>query len=388
MQPISGAVNRWSVYFAACPAIGLFPPTACEGVMPGIASNVLNEGGADLRRRLITMYAVLIGGNVLAGLWAFVTLSDQPVMLGTALLAYTFGVRHAVDADHIAAIDNVTRKLMQQGQRPLGVGFFFALGHSTVVVFMSVGVAFAASELTSRFDSMKAVGGIISTSASATFLFAIALVNILVLVSVYRTFQAVKRGEPFADDDFDILLNNRGFLARIFRPLFRLVTKSWQMLAIGFLFGLGFDTATEVALFGISSTQAVNGMSFSSIMVFPALFTAGMSLVDTTDGVLMLGAYGWAFMKPIRKLYYNMTITAVSVVVAVVIGGLETLNLIGDQLGLMDGGGFWGAIGTINDNFGILGYVIIGIFVLSWIGSVLFYKFKRYDELEIKVAAS
>jgi len=334
------------------------------------------------------MYAVLIGGNVLAGLWAFVTLSDQPVMLGTALLAYTFGVRHAVDADHIAAIDNVTRKLMQQGQRPLGVGFFFALGHSTVVVFMSVGVAFAASELTSRFDSMKAVGGIISTSASATFLFAIALVNILVLVSVYRTFQAVKRGEPFADDDFDILLNNRGFLARIFRPLFRLVTKSWQMLAIGFLFGLGFDTATEVALFGISSAQAVNGMSFSSIMVFPALFTAGMSLVDTTDGVLMLGAYGWAFMKPIRKLYYNMTITAVSVVVAVVIGGLETLNLIGDQLGLTDGGGFWGTIGGVNDNFGILGYVIIGIFVLSWVGSVLFYKFKRYDELEIKVAAS
>ncbi len=356
--------------------------------MPGIASSVLNDGGADLRRRLITMYAALIGGNVLAGLWAFVTLSERPVMLGTALLAYTFGVRHAVDADHIAAIDNVTRKLMQQGQRPLGVGFFFALGHSTVVVFMSVGVAFAASELTSRFDSMKAVGGIISTSASATFLFAIALVNILVLVSVYHTFQAVKRGEPFADDDFDILLNSRGVLARIFRPLFRLVTKSWQMLAIGFLFGLGFDTTTEVALFGISSTQAANGMSFSSIMVFPALFTAGMSLVDTTDGVLMLGAYGWAFMKPIRKLYYNMTITAVSVVVAVVIGGLETLNLIGDQLGLMDGGGFWGAIGTINDNFGFLGYVIIGIFVLSWVGSVLFYKFKRYDELEIKVAAS
>ena len=160
------------------------------------------------------------------------------------------------------------------------------------------------------------------------------------------------------------------------------------MLAIGFLFGLGFDTATEVALFGISSTQAVNGMSFSSIMVFPALFTAGMSLVDTTDGVLMLGAYGWAFMKPIRKLYYNMTITAVSVVIAVVIGGLETLNLIGDQLGLTDGGGFWGTIGGVNDNFGRLGYVIIGVFVLSWAGSVMFYRFKRYDELEIKVAAS
>jgi len=356
--------------------------------MPGIASGVLNKGRADLQRRLIAIYAVLIGGNVLVWLWAFVALSDRVVMLGTALLAYTFGLRHAVDADHIAAIDNVTRKLMQQGQRPVGVGFFFALGHSTVVVALSVGVAFAASELTSRFDSMKAVGGIISTSASALFLFAVACVNVLVLVSVYRTFQAVKRGEPFAADDFDILLNSRGFLARIFRPLFRLVTKSWHMLAIGFLFGLGFDTATEVALFGISSTQAANGMSFSSIVVFPALFTAGMSLVDTTDGVLMLGAYGWAFMKPIRKLYYNMTITAVSVVVAVVIGGLETLNLIGDQLGLTDGGGFWGTIGGVNDNFGILGYVIVGIFVLSWGGSVLFYKFKRYDELEIKVAAS
>ena len=356
--------------------------------MPGIVSGVLNKGGADLRRRLIAIYVVLIGGNVLVWLWAFVASSDRLVILGTALLAYTFGLRHAVDADHIAAIDNVTRKLMQQGQRPVAVGFFFALGHSTVVVAMSVGIAFAASELTSRFDSMKAVGGIISTSASALFLFAIALVNALVLVSVYRTFQAVKRGEPFAADDFDILLNSRGFLARIFRPLFRLVTRSWHMLAIGFLFGLGFDTATEVALFGISSTQAANAMSFSSIMIFPALFTAGMSLVDTTDGVLMLGAYGWAFMKPIRKLYYNMTITAVSVVVAVVIGGLETLNLIGDQLGLTDGGGFWGTIGGLNDNFGRLGYVIIGVFMLSWAGSVMFYKFKRYDELEIKVAAS
>jgi nickel/cobalt transporter (NiCoT) family protein len=356
--------------------------------MPGIVSGVLNKGGADLRHRLIAIYAVLIGGNVLVWLWAFVASSDRLVILGTALLAYTFGLRHAVDADHIAAIDNVTRKLMQQGQRPVAVGFFFALGHSTVVVAMSVGIAFAASELTSRFDSMKAVGGIISTSASALFLFTIALVNLLVLVSVYRTFQAVKRGEPFAADDFDILLNSRGFLARIFRPLFRLVTRSWHMLAIGFLFGLGFDTATEVALFGISSTQAANGMSFSSIMIFPALFTAGMSLVDTTDGVLMLGAYGWAFMKPIRKLYYNMTITAVSVVVAVVIGGLETLNLVGEQLGLTDGGGFWGTIGGLNDNFGRLGYVIIGVFMLSWAGSLMFYRFKRYDELEIKVAAS
>jgi nickel/cobalt transporter (NiCoT) family protein len=353
--------------------------------MPGLISRVLNESEADLRRRLAAIYAVLIGGNILVWLWALVALGDQPVLLGTALLAYTFGLRHAVDADHIAAIDNVTRKLMQQGQRPVGVGLFFSLGHSAIVVLMSIGLAFAASEVTSRVDAWKSVGGIVATSASALFLFAIALINILVLISVYRTFQAVKRGEPFAEDDFDILLNRRGFLSRIFRPLFRLVAKSWHMLAIGFLFGLGFDTATEVALFGISSAQAAKGLSFSSIMVFPALFTAGMSLVDTTDGVLMLGAYGWAFMKPVRKLYYNMTITAVSIIVAVVIGGLETLNLIGDQLGLTDGGGFWGAIGDINDNFGALGYVIIGIFLLSWIGSVVFYKFMRYDELDVRV---
>jgi nickel/cobalt transporter (NiCoT) family protein len=354
--------------------------------MPGIVSTVLNDGGPDLRRRLIAIYAVLIGGNILIWLWALVVLGDRPILLGTALLAYTFGLRHAVDADHIAAIDNVTRKLMQQGERPVGVGFFFSLGHSFVVMLLSVGVAFAASALTSRFDSMKAVGGIIGTSASALFLFAIAFINILVLVSVYRTFRAVKRGEPFVEEDFDILLNKRGFLSRIFRPLFRLVTKSWHMLAIGFLFGLGFDTATEVALFGISSAQAANGMSFGTIMIFPLLFTAGMTLIDTTDGVLMLGAYGWAFMKPIRKLYYNMTITAVSVIVALLIGGLETLNLIGDQLGLTDGGGFWGAIGAINDNFGVLGYVIIGIFFLSWAGSVVFYNLKGYDELEVNTA--
>jgi nickel/cobalt transporter (NiCoT) family protein len=354
--------------------------------MPGIVSTVLNEGGADLRRRLIAVYSVLIGGNILIWLWALLVLGDRPLLLGTALLAYTFGLRHAVDADHIAAIDNVTRKLMQQGQRPVGVGLFFSLGHSAIVVLMSIGVAFAASALTSRFDSMKAVGGVISTIASASFLFAIAFINILVLISVYRTFQAVKRGEPFAEEDFDILLNKRGFLSRIFRPLFKIVTKSWHMFAIGFLFGLGFDTATEVALFGISSAQAANGMSLTTIMVFPLLFTAGMTLIDTTDGVLMLGAYGWAFMRPIRKLYYNMTITAVSVVVAVLIGGLETLNLIGDQLGLTDGGGFWGAIGAINDNFGVLGYVIIGIFVLSWAGSVVFYNLKGYDELEVNTA--
>ena len=347
--------------------------------MPTNISKILTESGPDLRRRLFAVYAILIGGNILIWLWALAVLGGRPVLLGTALLAFAFGLRHAVDADHIAAIDNVTRKLMQQGQRPVGVGFFFSLGHSAIVVLMSIGVAFAASAFTSRFDSMKEVGGVISTSVSALFLFAIAIFNIIVLMSIYRTFQAVKRGKPFVEEDFDLLLNNRGFLARLFRPLFRLVTQSWHMFPIGFLFGLGFDTATEVALFGISAVQASNGASLATIMVFPALFAAGMTLIDTTDGVLMLGAYGWAFMKPVRKLYYNMTITAVSIVVALVVGGLETLNLIGDQLGLTDGGGFWGAIGAINDNFGILGYIIIGIFLAAWIGSVIVYKVRGYD---------
>jgi high-affinity nickel-transport protein len=343
---------------------------------------------SNQRGRLIGVYALLIGANIAVWVWALTVLRGQPVLLGTALLAYSFGLRHAVDADHIAAIDNVTRKLMQQGQRPVGVGLFFSLGHSAVVVLLSLAVAFAAAEVQGSFESLKSVGGIVATIVSATFLFTIALFNIIVLISIYPTFQAVKRGEPYVEEDFDILLNSRGFLSRIFRPLFGLVSKSWHMLPIGFLFGLSFDTATEVALFGISAVQASNGASLATILVFPALFAAGMTLVDTTDGVLMLGAYGWAFMKPLRKLYYNITITAVSVLVAVIVGGLEVLNLIGDQLGLTDGSGFWGAIGAINDNFGILGYIIIGIFLAAWIGSVAYYKFMRYDELDVNVGAS
>ncbi len=356
--------------------------------MLGNLTRNLSDGDASLRSRLLGVYGLLTGANVVVWVWALAVLHDKPVLLGTAFLAYAFGLRHAVDADHIAAIDNVTRKLMQQGRRPIGVGLYFSLGHSAIIIAMSVAVAFAAQAMTERFGVMKSVGGVVSTSISALFLFAIAIVNIIVLVSVYRTFQAVKRGEPFVDSDFDLLLNNRGFLARIFRPLFRLVTKSWHMLPIGFLFGLGFDTASEAALFGISATQASVGASLGTILVFLLLFTAGMTLIDTTDGVLMLGAYGWAFTRPIRKLYYNMTITAVSVVVAVVVGGLETLNLIGDQLGLTDGGGFWGAIGRVNDNFGTLGFIIIGTFVVAWVGSILFYKFRRYDELEVKIGSA
>ncbi len=349
--------------------------------MPGNRISHPDSVSTSVRPRLVGLFALLALGNVAAWAWAIIEFWDRPVMLGTALLAYTFGLRHAVDADHIAAIDNVTRKLMQQGKRPFAVGLFFSLGHSAVVILMSAAVAFATSEVTSRFESLKDIGSIISTCASAAFLFLLALMNFVVLVSVWRTFQAVKRGEPFVEEDLDLLLNNRGFLARIFRPVFRLVTKSWHLFFVGFLFGLGFDTATEVALFGISSAQAADGLSLGKILVFPLLFTAGMSLVDTIDGVLMIGAYGWAFKKPIRKLYYNMTITGVSVIVAVLIGGIETLGLIGDRFKLE--GPFWEDIGALNDNFGVVGFVIIGVFVASWLISALVYRLKRYDEIEV-----
>eukprot|EP01037_Dinobryon_pediforme_P023202 gene23202-24577_t len=234
--------------------------------MSRIMKALFSDASTDVKGKVIAMYLLLLLFNVAAWALALIALRAHPLLMGTAFLAYSFGLRHAVDADHIAAIDNVTRKLMQQGGRPIGVGLWFSLGHAAVVVLMTIAVAFATSGLTSHFSEMKAVGSVISTSASALFLFALALMNILILVSVWRSFQAVKRGEPFNNDDFDLLLNDRGLLARLFRPLFRLVTKTWHLIAIGFLFGLGFDTATEVALFGISSAQAANGLPFSTIL--------------------------------------------------------------------------------------------------------------------------
>ena len=345
-------------------------------------ARVFSDSNTQLRARLFGIYGVLIGINVIAWVWALLAFHDHPVLLGTALLAYSFGLRHAVDADHIAAIDNVTRKLMQEKKRPVSVGFFFSLGHSSVVVLASLGVALATSAMQDRMEGFKAVGGLIGTSVSALFLLIIALMNLVILRSIYKSWRHVRQGGAYVDDDFDLLLANRGFLARIFRPLFRLVTRSWHMFPLGFLFGLGFDTSTEVALLGISATQASQGLSPWSIMVFPLLFSAGMSLVDTLDGHLMLGAYGWAYMKPIRKIYYNMTITLVSVVVAVVIGTIEALGLLSDQLALK--GPLWDVIGNLNDHFGTLGYIIIGIFVVSWALSVLLYRLKGYDMIEVK----
>jgi len=257
----------------------------------------------------------------------------------------------------------------------------FSLGHSTIVVVGSIAISVTALSLQHRLDAARHIGGVVGTLVSTLFLFAIAIVNMIVLRSVYLAFRRVRRGERYVEEDFDLLLGSRGFLSRLFRPMFSLIRQSWHMYPLGILFGLGFDTATEIGLLGISASEAARGLSLWSVLVFPALFAAGMSLVDTTDNVLMLGAYGWAFVKPIRKIYYNMTITFISVIVAVMVGGIEALGLIADQFHFH--GSFWAFIGTLNENFGTLGYVIIGLFVLSWIVSIWFYKWRRFDELEV-----
>lgn len=347
--------------------------------MRRVILTIFNDRNGQLGRKVAGIYALLIAANLAAWAWALIAFHYHPVLLGTALLAYGFGLRHAVDADHIAAIDNVTRKLMQEGKRPVSVGFFFSLGHSTIVVLASVAIAATATAFKSQIDGLHNLGGIIGTVVSALFLFLIAVMNLVILVSVYRIFCRVKAGAPYVEEDLDLLLANRGLIARLVRPLFGIISRSWQMYPLGFLFGLGFDTATEVGLLGISAAQASQGMSVWSILVFPALFTVGMSLVDTTDSILMLGAYGWAFMKPIRKLYYNLTITTVSVIVAILVGGIEALGLIGDELNLQ--GKFWDFVGALNDNFGAIGYLIIGIFIASWVISAAIYKLRGYDRL-------
>ncbi len=342
---------------------------------------LLDDGAANLRGRILSIYAILLIFNAGAWFWATIAFRHYPLLLGTALLAYSFGLRHAVDADHIAAIDNVTRKLMQEGKRPVAVGFMFSLGHSTVVMLGSAAIAGAALTLQHRLDGFRSIAGVVGTLVSAFFLFAIALVNLIVLRSIYRTFLRVRRGEPYVEEDLDLLLGSRGLLARIFRPMFRLITRSWHMYPLGFLFGLGFDTATEIGLLGISAAEASRGLSFSSILVFPALFAAGMSLIDTTDNILMLGAYGWAFVKPIRKLYYNITITCVSVIVALVVGGIESLGLLAGHFHFT--GWFWNGVAKLNGNFGTLGYFIVGVFAASWIISIAVYKWRRFDDLEL-----
>ena len=329
------------------------------------------------RGKVVAMYIALGLINVFAWGGAYAVLRTSPALIGAAFLAYSFGLRHAMDADHIAAIDNVTRKLMNDGKRPVSVGFFFALGHSLTVVVGAVAVALATKALAHHFDAFRETGAMIGAVVSASFLLAIGAINLVLLADLARAFRSMRRGRTPEIGDPRLLQFDGNLLARVFKPLFRLVRSSWLMLPLGILFGIGFETATEVALLGTSASQASEGLSIGTILVFPCLFAAGMLTIDTTDGILMLGTYGWAFVKPQRKLYYNLTITLISTVVALLIGGIEALGLAGQVFSLS--GPFWQFVDTLNDNFGALGYAIVGIFIVGWIVSALLYKIKGYD---------
>ena len=353
---------------------------------------VLSDGAPDLRRKVIAIYTLLIGANVILWILTLIAAVRYPLILVVAIPAYGFGLRHAVDADHISAIDNVTRKLMQEKKKPVAVGFFFSLGHSTVVFLMAAAIAIGSvyikNNLANSNSPLKTYGGLVGTSVSAFFLLAIAVMNIVILVEIVRTFRRVTTDGVYDEDAIDEYLNKRGFFARIFRGLFKTVDASWKMYPIGFLFGLGFDTATEVGLLAATGGFASSNVPFYVVLLLPLLFAAGMSLADTTDGVMMLGAYGWAFVNPVRKLFYNISITLVSVIVAVLVGALELFSIIQGELNLS--GPFWDQVNFLNSgndgkNFGYIGAGIIGIFVLSWLISTIIYRVNRYDQMEAKV---
>jgi high-affinity nickel-transport protein len=295
-------------------------------------------------RPAILPLTVLAAANLAAWLWAWQAFADRPSLLGSAMLAWLFGLRHAADADHLAAIDNVVRKLVQDGKNPGLTGLYFSLGHASVVVIASAVIAVTASGATlDRFQPVAAAG----TAVSIGFLLLIALVNLRTLVALLRGSAAAPAG---------------GLLARAIRPAIALISRPAHMFPLGFLFGLGFDTATEVGLLALAATQAAAGVSFFQVLVFPALFTAGMALVDTADSVLMTGAYRWAFIDPARKQAYNVTVTVLSIAIALIIGGIEAIGLLADHLGLRDLSAFDDAALPAND----LGYAIVALFAATW----------------------
>ncbi|KAG0350827.1 hypothetical protein BG005_009661 [Podila minutissima] len=391
-----------------------------------------------LKRKCLITIGSLVVVNVVVWILAGFVARQYPSLLGAMVVAYTLGLRHAVDADHLAAIDNVTRKLIYQESLkaraegmdsftpPVCVGLFFSLGHSTIVIVASIALALTATTIKDKFDAFGDTGGIIGTSVSAAFLFLIGFINLFVLIQVARELRSIRRSseyryhDPLKDiitstpgihsleDNVDGAIketkNNKeinddhtsdivepkdsrfqagGLFARIFRPLFNLIDRSWKMYPLGVLFGLGFDTATEVGLLGIAATNAQAGFPTAVILIFPALFTAGMSLIDTLDGIIMVKAYGWAFVNPVKKLYYNFVVTLMGVVVAFVVGIAELLALLAEKLDLE--GPFWDFFTMLSDHFGVIGYVILGTFILTWIFAVIFYKYGPIKDLEKKV---
>nr|WP_211283702.1 HoxN/HupN/NixA family nickel/cobalt transporter [Streptomyces antibioticus] len=299
--------------------------------------------------------------------------------IGIGVTAYTLGMRHAFDADHIAAIDNTTRKLMGEGKRPLSVGFWFSLGHSSVVFgltfLLSLGVRALAGPVRDDGSSLHDVTGLIGTTVSGTFLYVIAGINLVILAGIWKVFRRMRSGN-FDEAALEEHLNNRGFMNRLLGRVMGSVTKPWQMYPLGLLFGLGFDTATEVALLVLAGSGAASGLPWYAILCLPVLFAAGMSLLDTIDGTFMNFAYGWAFSKPVRKVYYNLTITGLSVAVALLIGTVELLGLLAEKLDLH--GPFWTWIAGLDLN--TLGFAVVGLFVLTWIVALVVWKAGRIEE--------
>lgn len=323
-----------------------------------------------------TLFGGLLTANLLSWLWAAAAFHGHPALLGTALLAWVLGLRHAVDADHIAAIDNVVRKLMQAGTRPDTAGFWFSLGHSTVVVLACAAVSAATITVPGRLGLAQGFAGVAGTVISAIFLMVIAAANGLALRGLWRALRHSRRMPARTSRDFATALGG-GLLSRLLRPALRTITQSWQMYPLGFLFGLGFDTATEIAILGISASGASHSISPWKAMVFPALFTSGMALIDTTDSVMMAHAYGWAFINPGRKLWYNLIVTALSVTVALAVGGIEILGLLADRLPWR--GGAW-----LNGSLGNVGFVVITLFAALWLGSVLAFQQRKRVACEKK----
>ena len=328
------------------------------------------------RVKVVILYSIILSVTAAGFLASFYIGRIAIVLAGLAVVTFVFGLRHGVDADHIAAIDNTTRKLIQEGKRPLTVGTWFSLGHSTIVVALIVALIFATRTITSSIPGLQDAGATIGTLVSGSFLWIIGLINVVIVLGIYRIFQHMKKGK-LDQTQLDNLLENRGFMNRYFRPLFRVVKKPWQIYPIGVLFGLGFDTASEVALIAISVGVGVStSVPIYYVLILPLMFTCGMVLVDTTDGVLMRMAYGWAFLNPLRKVYYNLTVTVISILVAWAIGTVELLQVISGELSLS--GGFWSWLNTLD--FETMGYGIVAIFVASWLVSLAYWKYNKFEQ--------
>jgi high-affinity nickel-transport protein len=326
--------------------------------------------------RMGGLYGVVVLLHIIGwGLYLYYS-ANYPALIGLGLVAYLFGLRHAFDADHISAIDDTVRYMLQKGKRPLGVGFFFSLGHSTIVFGLAVAITFAATAIKNELPAMQNAGGLIGASVSGVFLWIIGIINLFVLLNIIKVWGQAKSGKH-DHKHLEELLLQRGFINRLFGGrLKNLINHSWQLYPVGFLFGLGFDTASEVGLLAMTAGASAGSLPWPAVLSLPILFTAGMSLMDTTDGVVMCKAYNWAFVNPLRKIFYNITTTSLSIAVALIIGTVELIQVLANMLDL--DGPFFGFFASLD--FGYLGYIIVGLFILAWGISIAVWKFGHIEE--------